>query len=423
MGIGLMATICEMAWTQGIDLYGYHNSRFMAGAEYVARYNNMKPVPFAYYSWRSGQGGGTANTHGVVSNAGQGASRTIWDTIVGHYAHRRGIFIPEIEEKAAATRPDGGPAYGMHGSKFDHLGFTTLTSYRDPIPLSVPNGVYQLSARHSGKAMTVFNNGTANGTNVEQNTIADANIADKQNWTVSSLGSGQYQVLGTFSGRTLDVAGISTANGANIHLWDYWGGNNQKFTIAGTDSNFFRFTPVHSGKCVDVSGASTADGANVFQWQYNGATNQQWKLTAASTTRRLRLSTSTNQYIRHSGFRGYIGTDPYPAQDSEFRIVTGLSGVTGVSFESINFSGRYLRVRADGTVWIDTADGTAAFNDSASFRRVTGLSNTAMYSYQMWTDATRYLINVSGAMNATTVADSAAQANATFAEVFAAPGY
>lgn len=420
MGIGLMGAICEMAWNQGIDLYGYNNNRFMAGAEYIARYNNMKTVPFAYYSWRSGTGGGSAQTHGVVSNAGQGATRPIWDLVIGHYAHRKGIFLPEAEEKAASTRPDGGPQYGDHGSKFDHLGFTTLTSYRGPITTSVPNGVYQVTARHSGKAMTAAANGTANGTNVEQQPLADS---ESQNFTLSSLGSGQYQILGSFSGRSLDIHNVSTANGANILLWDYWAGNNQKFTFTPTDSNFFRITPVHSGKCVDVAGASTADGANIFQWQYLGATNQQWKLTAATTVRRMRLSTTTNQYIRHSGFRAWIGTDPFPAQDSEFRVVTGLAGLTGVSLESINFPGRYLRVRSNGEVWVDTTDNTAAFNDSATFRRVTGLSNTAMYSYQMWTDATRYLSNVSGAINAATVSGTTAQENATFGEIQAAPGF
>jgi hypothetical protein len=423
MGVGLMASICEMAWNQGIDLYGWNERRFLAGAEYIARYNNMKPVPFAYYSWRSGQGGGTAQTHGVVSNAGQGATRAIWDTVIGHYSHRLGLCIPESEEKAASTRPDGGPQYGNHGSAFDHLGFTTLTHYRDPIATSLPAGVYQLAARHSGKGLTVAGNGTANGTNVEQNTIADPNIANSQNWTFNPLGSGQYQVLGSFSGRALDVLNVSTANGANVILWEYWGGNGQKYVPSATDSGFFRLTPVHSGKCVDVSGASTADGANVFQWQYLGGTNQQWKFSAATTVRRLRISTVANQYLRHSGFRAYIATDPFPAQDSEFRVVHGLAGLTGVSLESINFPGRYLRVRANGEVWIDPTEGTTAYNESATFRRVAGLSDSAQHSYQMWTDATRYLISVSGAVNAATVSGATAQANATFTEIFPATGY
>ena len=97
--------------------------------------------------------------------------------------------------------------------------------------------------------------------------------------------------------------------------------------------------------------------------------------------------------------------------------------MTGVSFESINFPGRYLRVRGDGTLWFDPLENTTAYKESASFRRVAGLANAALYSYQMWTDATRYLSNVSGAVNATTVSGATAQAAATFAEVFPAPGY
>jgi hypothetical protein len=219
----------------------------------------------------------------------------------------------------------------------------------------------------------------------------------------------------------MDVYGVSTANGANINLWDYWGGNGQKVTLADTGSGFFRPYFVHSGKSVAVAAASTADGANVLQWQNTNGNEQQWKFTAASTVRRLRLSTTTNQYVRHSGYRGYVGTDPFPAQDSEFRVVAGLAGLTGVSFESINFPGRYLRVRANGELWVDVADGTSDFNNGASFRRVTGLSDTTKYSYQMWADATRYLSNVSGAVNAILVSGTPAQENATFAEAFPAP--
>jgi hypothetical protein len=87
MGVGLMASICEMAWNQGIDLYGYADRRFLAGAEYVARYNNMTDVPFAYYSWRNGTTG-APHTQEVVADSSRGTSRSIWDTIVGHYAHR-----------------------------------------------------------------------------------------------------------------------------------------------------------------------------------------------------------------------------------------------------------------------------------------------------------------------------------------------
>lgn len=421
MGVGLMASVCEMAWNQGIDLYGYSESRFLAGAEYIARYNNMKDVPFAFYSWRSGQG--TANTHGVVSNAGRGATRSIWDTVIGHYAHRLGLHIPETEEKAAASRPDGGPAYGMHASKFDHLGFTTLTHYRGPVATRIPAGVYLLVARHSDKAMTARGNGTANSTVIEQQTVSEPFFTNSQQWSVDGVGLGQHRILGAFSGRAVDISGVSTANGAKVQLWDDWGGTNQRFTFTATGSGYFRVTPVHSGKCIAIGGASTADGAAAIQWDFAGGGEQQWTLSAVSTVRRLRLSSTTNQYLRHSGFRARVAVDPYPAQDSEFRVVTGLAGLTGISLESINFPGRYLRVRTNGEVWIEQTDGTSAFADSATFRRVPGLSDGSKYSYRMWTDSTRYLVHQSGLVNAAVASDPAVQTDATFAEVPASPGF
>ena len=60
-------------------------------------------------------------------------------------------------------------------------------------PQLIPNGTYKLLARHSNKALDVTNNGTANGTNVQQWT---ANDCPCQQWTLTYLGSGQYQVIG-----------------------------------------------------------------------------------------------------------------------------------------------------------------------------------------------------------------------------------
>jgi len=143
------------------------------------------------------------------------------------------------------------------------------------VPQPIPNGTYKILARHSGKALDVTNNGTADGTNVQQWT---ANDCPCQQWTLTYLGSGQYQIIGAASGKSLDVASNSTADGANIQIWTYNGGNNQKFTFTPTSGGYFRITPVNSGKAVDVTGSSTADGANVEQWTYNGGNNQQWQL-------------------------------------------------------------------------------------------------------------------------------------------------
>ena len=60
LGIALTGAICEMAWNQGIDLYGYDNNRFLAGAEYVAKANlkqadgTFYTVPFVTYQNSAG---------------------------------------------------------------------------------------------------------------------------------------------------------------------------------------------------------------------------------------------------------------------------------------------------------------------------------------------------------------------------------
>lgn len=52
--VGLMGTVCGMAWNQGIDLYGELDNRFLRGAEYVAKSNLGKDVPCATYVWHKG---------------------------------------------------------------------------------------------------------------------------------------------------------------------------------------------------------------------------------------------------------------------------------------------------------------------------------------------------------------------------------
>lgn len=141
----------------------------------------------------------------------------------------------------------------------------------------VADGTYKIIARHSGKALEVAGQGTANGSNVQQWSY---NATNNQRWQITHLGNNQYKIIGVGSGRAVDVSGVSTADGANIHIWDYIGGNNQKWTLAPTSGGYFSVRALHSGKAMDVEGVSTADGTNVHQWNYSGTNNQQWSFLA-----------------------------------------------------------------------------------------------------------------------------------------------
>lgn len=122
MGIGIMGAICEMAWKQGDDLYGYDDNRFLAGCEYVAKYNLGEDVPFKPYTYDKG-------TQTVVSDDSRGNSRPVWELVYNHYVKRKGLPAPCTTRMAEKERPEGGGGdYGSTSGGYDQLGYGTLTA-------------------------------------------------------------------------------------------------------------------------------------------------------------------------------------------------------------------------------------------------------------------------------------------------------
>ncbi len=126
LGIALTGPICEMAWNQGVDLYGYRDNRFLAGAEYVAKYNAWNEVPFTPYMWGTGQSGSWQVQWGV-SGASRGINRAGWEMVYNHYVNRLGLAAPYTKAEAEELRPEGG------GGNGDQFGLGTLTFTREPI--------------------------------------------------------------------------------------------------------------------------------------------------------------------------------------------------------------------------------------------------------------------------------------------------
>lgn len=142
MGPQLAGVICEIAWNQGIDLYGTENNRLLAGVEYVSKYNLGEDVPFTTYVYVHKHPGKEQRwVQKDISPHGRGAGRPGWDLVYHHYVNRRGISAPWTGRYAEMHRPDGGGFnYGGNSGGFDSLGFTTLTHSRDPIAKGAPPG-------------------------------------------------------------------------------------------------------------------------------------------------------------------------------------------------------------------------------------------------------------------------------------------
>ncbi len=144
MGPQLMGVICEIAWNQGLDLYGAQNNRFLASVEYISKYNLWKEVPFAPFVRTHGHPGSEQReVHWNISSTGRGTMRPGWDLVYHHYVNRMGMDAPYTADYAAANRPEGGGFnHGPNSGGFDGLGFTTLTHARDPIASgSAPSGL------------------------------------------------------------------------------------------------------------------------------------------------------------------------------------------------------------------------------------------------------------------------------------------
>ncbi len=126
MGMGQLGAFCEMAWNQGEDLYGYDNNRFLKAAQYVAKYNLGQDVPFTKYTWGTGQNCAYSE-HTVISSAGRGQLRPVWEILHFHYTRRKSLSVPYISAIAAQVRPEGGGGdYGPNSGGFDQTGFGTL---------------------------------------------------------------------------------------------------------------------------------------------------------------------------------------------------------------------------------------------------------------------------------------------------------
>jgi hypothetical protein len=137
--------------------------------------------------------------------------------------------------------------------------------------------------------------------------------------------------------------------------------------------------------------------------------------TPVGAIRRLQSFNFSARYIRHQAFRARIDENVSPFEDSQFRVVSGLADSSGVSFESVNFPGRFLRHR-NSEIWLDPNDGSADFRAAATWFRRAGLANSSWSSYESYNFPGQYMRHSNFLMILGTVSGSVQQADATFRE-------
>lgn len=204
LSISCCAALCEMAWNQGDDLYGYDNNRFLAGAEYVAK-SNLQDASGAYYTLPFSTYSNRQGTMTSVSSSGQPNLRPCWESIYNHYVHRKGVDAPWVATMAAHLRPEGNNTNG------DQLSFGTLAYSRDALATQMPPS--GLRAYPTAGAVLLSWWGCANATayNVKRGvsaagpftTVAHGNTDPRTHTDSPGQGTWYYVVTGsTASGET-----------------------------------------------------------------------------------------------------------------------------------------------------------------------------------------------------------------------------
>ncbi len=199
LGVGMLASFCQIAWNQGQDMYGYDNNRLLAGAEYTAKYNLWKDVPYTTYNncdnvlnfWASEQ-----------SSGGRGRlQRPIWEMIYNHYVVRKGLSAPNVKAMAEINRPEG-------FEHDDNLGFGTLcytlNAAASPYPASpAPSAPAGLKATAGVKQVWLKWNpvATATGYNVLRSTTS----------------GGPYTTIATYRGTFPLYEDTSVLNGGRYY--------------------------------------------------------------------------------------------------------------------------------------------------------------------------------------------------------------
>ncbi|MFK4102058.1 alginate lyase family protein [Streptomyces sp. NPDC019531] len=137
LALGMTGDIAQVAWNQGVDLWGYDDNRILANFEYAARYNLGNDVPFTPDLDRTGKYIKTA-----VSAISRGNIPPVYEMAYAHYAGVRGLDTPYT--KATVFRGTGG-ARVVEGSNDDvpswgTFAYATTTASSETVP-TPPAGI------------------------------------------------------------------------------------------------------------------------------------------------------------------------------------------------------------------------------------------------------------------------------------------
>ena len=279
LGVGFLGSVCQVAWNQGTDLFGYNNNRLLAGAEYVARTNLSLAVPYQTYNNCDNVNQNCLSINGL----GRIDDRPVYELIYNHYAVVKGLSTPNVKKMAQLMRPE-------HGS-IDHFGYGTLTftlnETASPYPASpiapAPTGLVATA----GVSRVMLNwtapeAATAQGYKISRSTSSGGPYTSIASWTANTLpqyidktvtnGTTYYYVVqaNNQSGTSGNSAQVSATPVAGSTLPSSW-----SRTDIGTVATAGSATYASAGKntfVISGSGKDIGGTTDSYSFAYTGVT-------------------------------------------------------------------------------------------------------------------------------------------------------
>ncbi|MGB8353060.1 MAG: alginate lyase family protein [Chthoniobacteraceae bacterium] len=182
LGIGQLSEFCQVAWNQGLDLFGYDNNRLLAGAEYTAQFTLWKGVPYTYYT-----NADVANQSYISLNYHGRLEAWNYELLYNHYVVLKGLKSPNVKLLAELRRPEIGNidifGYGTLAFTIDAAASPYPASPTPPVPqdLTATAGLGHVELKWSPSGAY-----TAQGYNVSRATTSNGpfeSIYSTTTWT------------------------------------------------------------------------------------------------------------------------------------------------------------------------------------------------------------------------------------------------
>lgn len=145
--------------------------------------------------------------------------------------------------------------------------------------MNIPNGIYQIQGKTSGKLIHSKNANDGAVAHLWSATTNPDNI-NNQRYNFQRQSDGTYKIMVLSSNKVLTDPNLSYENGTQLRFYNWSGANNQKWYVVDCGSGYVKFINKHSGLAIDISNNGTENGTAIQQWKDSavGASAQRFKL-------------------------------------------------------------------------------------------------------------------------------------------------